>query len=484
MIFDNFRRKLRQEAQLWREEGLIDATLYQQLAERYQFNHLETVARDRFVFILIGLGSILLGLGVITFVAANWQAWSKEVKLTLLLSLFLVTNIAGFSLWRQPVTVKYNTYNQKAARRRKNLLGHGLLIFGALLLGANLGLLSQMFHLSGESYELFLVWGLGVLTMAYSLRLTSLGIMSIILVIIGYFWGLGEYYSTVGEMTWARLVVQHMPLLAGVLFVPLAYLCKSRWLFGISAIASVISLQFNLQPLTSLAHNSTVPWLTTAAFVLPPALLWSYDDLIFPKVTDRLFQPLARNLALVHFSVLFYILSFRWLWETPSYNPSTPENIARLNWLPWIDVAILTSLALLQWLYLWRHFSNRRQRKLDLTTIVIGGFIIVTAAVTFVHQAISPLGVIAIFLCNVLLAMLACGLIREGLELGERRAFWGGMVLLTLQIISRMLEYNTALLFKSFVFVLCGVAVILAGLWFERYLSALGNREWELGTRE
>jgi uncharacterized membrane protein len=475
MLFDNFRRKLRQEAQLWREEGLIDATLYQELAERYQFNNLETVARDRFVFILIGLGSILLGLGVITFVAANWQAWSKEVKLTLLLSLFLVTNIGGFYLWRQPVTVKYNTYNRQAARRRRNMLGHGLLIFGALLLGANLGLMSQMFHLSGESYELFLVWGLGVLAMAYSLRLTSLGVMSLILVVIGYFWGLNDYYSTVVDVTWARLLVQHMPLLAAVLFVPLAYLCKSRWLFGISAIASVLALQFNLQSLTSLSNNSPVPWIATAAFALPPALLWSYDDLIFPKVTSRLFQPLARTLALVHFSILFYYLSFRWLWETPSYNPSTPENIARLNWLPIIDIAILTCLALLQWFYLARNLYNRRQQKLDVASIVIGGFIIITATVIFIHQNVSSLGVIAIFLFNALLAMLACGLIREGLELGQRKAFWGGMVLLTLQILTRMLEYDTALLFKSFVFVLCGVAVILAGLWFERYLSALGN---------
>jgi hypothetical protein len=45
------------------------------------------------------------------------------------------------------------------------------------------------------------------------------------------------------------------------------------------------------------------------------------------------------------------------------------------------------------------------------------------------------------------------------------------MILLTLQIVSRTFEYNTELLFKAFVFVLCGVGVILAGLWFERHLS-------------
>jgi len=65
------------------------------------------------------------------------------------------------------------------------------------------------------------------------------------------------------------------------------------------------------------------------------------------------------------------------------------------------------------------------------------------------------------------------GLIREGLSQGQRRLFWGGMVLLTLQIFSRMLEYNTDLLFKSFVLLLCGLGVITAGLWFERYVRTI-----------
>ncbi len=67
-------------------------------------------------------------------------------------------------------------------------------------------------------------------------------------------------------------------------------------------------------------------------------------------------------------------------------------------------------------------------------------------------------------------------MIRHGLELNQRRAFWGGMILLTLQIITRMLEYETDLLLKSVVFVLCGVAIIGAGLWFERHKS-MNNKQ-------
>ena len=59
MLSDKFRHQLRQEAEQWRAEGLIDASVYEQLCDRYQFNELEASARNRFVVILLGLGSIL-----------------------------------------------------------------------------------------------------------------------------------------------------------------------------------------------------------------------------------------------------------------------------------------------------------------------------------------------------------------------------------------------------------------------------------------
>ena len=74
---------------------------------------------------------------------------------------------------------------------------------------------------------------------------------------------------------------------------------------------------------------------------------------------------------------------------------------------------------------------------------------------------------------NVLLAVLSLGMMREGLGSGNRVPFWWGLVMLTLQILSRVLEYETGLLVKSLVFVICGVGVIFVGLWFERYVRTL-----------
>lgn len=463
MVLDNFRFKLRQEAQKWRDEGIISSSCYQDIAKRYQFDNLEVAARDRFILIVIAMGSILLSLGIITFVAANWQAWSREVKFVILISLFLATTITGFYSWRDEA---------KKPQRSKQLLGEGLLILGALILGANIALMAQMFNVAGSTSQLFLCWGLGVLIMAYGLGLTSLGILSIILVQIGYWTGLREFTYSSDELIWSRLLVEHMPLLIWLLFVPLAYICRSRWIFALAAIAFTISLQFNLNPLQRLAYSNAAPWVASFAFALPAALFWSYDDLLLPTINFRLFQPLAQSLALSFLGTLFYILSFNWVWQYPSsgYYPLTTNSPIRS--FPLIDLGILSGLVVFQWLFMLRSRNSLTRRGMDTINVFITSFIVIVALIPFWHQAVTRIAGLAVFTFNILLGIFAFGLMRHGIEYGDRRTFWGGMLLLTLQIISRVLEYNPDLIFRSFVFAMCGFGVISAGLWFERRLSS------------
>jgi uncharacterized membrane protein len=185
---------------------------------------------------------------------------------------------------------------------------------------------------------------------------------------------------------------------------------------------------------------------------LPPALLWSYDDLLFPTVNYRLFQPLARNLGLICFGVVFYLLSFRSQWESvdsssslsflnPFDQTSNLSNV--LPSLPIIDLGILSGLAVLQWLFLIRQSNSPLRREVFFRIGIITtflGFILITP---FWHQAITRITELGIFIFNILLAILAWGLVQEGLKLRKRTAFWCGMLLFTLQIISRVLEYNT-----------------------------------------
>jgi uncharacterized membrane protein len=456
MLSDKFRRQLRQEAEQWRTEGLIDDAVYEQLSERYQLSDLDAAARNRFVVILLGLGCVLLGLGIITFVAANWQAWSRELKVTLLLSGFVGMNASGFYLWRYPT------------ERWQRRLGQGLLLLGALALGANMALMSQMFHQSGLLYQLYLVWALGVLAMAYSLRMTMLGILAAILVGLGYLTYLWEQpeIGALGEFSWLRLFVQHMPVLAGVMFIPLAYWCRSRWIFRLGALAVVFSLEASLLRLNILDTSAEV---AAIACALPPALLWAYSSSLW-KMRSPTADPLegiARTLAITFLGLLFYVLSFLALWNTPSIVSDEVGLPLPLHLL--IDILILGAIALWGWL--------RLLRQMDFTTGFVAIAIVISAIVPYWHLSINKLPGTAAFIFNLLLFVLAVGLVRQGLAQSQRRLFWSGMVLLTLQIFTRLIEYNTDLLLKSIALLLCGLGIIAAGLWFERHVRKLGTKD-------
>ncbi|GAB4468353.1 MAG: hypothetical protein OHK0037_25850 [Elainellaceae cyanobacterium] len=476
MASEQFRRQLRREAEQWRIDGLIDPAQYERLAAQYEFHELEAGARDRFIVILLALGCILLGLGVITFVAANWQAIPRMGKMALLFSLFLAANAAGFYLWRRP--------KPNGRERWQHRLGHGLLLLGALVLGANLALAGQLFHRSGAFYELCLVWGLGVLAMAFGLRLRSLALLAILLMGVGYWWGMQEI-AQMQALGGLNSLMSLMPLVAGGLFTLLAYWCRSKVIFALGAIAAISSLLVTLADAgNQLSSPSSPGFLVAIACTLPPALLWSYDDALWwrlrnaPLPLTRPFRPVAQAIALIFLTATCYGFSFRSIWTPMSEQPSFAQQIRALfshsgDLLLNPNLFVYTALMLIGWFYL-AYPRHRGQRwGLSQHDAIMLVFLLTVGLIPLWHWGIAPIQAIATYLFNVLLFLLSAAFIRQGLAQGNRSLFWYGMVMLVLQIISRMLEYETGLLLKSAVFALCGLAVLLVGLWFERHVRTL-----------
>ncbi|MFE4107090.1 DUF2157 domain-containing protein [Almyronema epifaneia] len=463
MASEKFRQELAQALPQWQQEGLINDEQRHQLASRYQLDQIESNAQNRFTAILIGLGAILLGIGAITFVAANWQAIPRNLKLLLLLTAFVGVNAAGFELWQhaQPET----------GRRR---LGQGLLLLGALLLGANLALGGQLFHRSGSFYDLCLAWSLGTWLMAYSLRLTPLGILAVVLLSFGYWSGLWQ--TVWGEAVQWRWTLEAMPLLAAGLFISLAYRCHSKAIFGLGAIAVSASYWIVLAQLASGLPLGLTLWL----ILVPYALFWAYRDrwgAIELSEAQR-FQPIAQRLAIGGLGLLYYVGSFYAIWSEPTQsNPQAVNwDVLETYWLGSGSVVILSVVMLWAWITLgWRDRPRQgwRWSGLDAT---IAFFLLITAGVAYWHWVVTPVGAIATLIFNLLLFLTAVGCIQQGLNRVHRGAFWFGIVLLTLQVLSRVFEYETGLLLKSGTFVLCGVLVIIAGIGFERHRHRLAAR--------
>lgn len=121
----------------WQSVGLISAQQVQEILsyEARKFYYLNFVS-------LFALGICILGLGVISIIAANWGHIPASVKLAVDFIVLIL-----FSLWLMFL------------KRSNRPLSHDLvLLFYFLFLLASIGLVAQVYHLSGPLYQALLFW--------------------------------------------------------------------------------------------------------------------------------------------------------------------------------------------------------------------------------------------------------------------------------------------------------------------------------------
>ncbi len=463
-------------------EGLISEEQYQELSSRYGFETLDRRNQTRFVAILVALGALLITSGAIALVQAYWDLWSRELKTALLVGVFIVVNLCAFYLWGDPLGRSHRFPGWQTRT------GNGLFFLSSLFLGLNITLIGEFFLMSPSWGEFWLIWGLAVLIMAYSLRLTGCGILATLLIGVGYWPGLAQVYQGDG-LFWIRTVVLHLPLIAAFLLVPLAYWCRSPWIFGLATLVLIQSMQVNLIVGFSLL-NVPNHWLLAIAYALPPALLWSYDDKPWQFTSPfegsqdlPNFRAIARTFALIFLALSFYVISFHWFWSSTSplapWDPTIAEIPLQQGFAYLLDILIVLG----SWLALVWHFRGSRDNFWRFSSPDaylnhgIGLVIAIATGMLFWHFGIQPLPLLGPLLFNILLFLLAYGLMRQGLTQGDRRIFWWGTLLLTLQILTRVLEYETGLVLKSIVFVLCGMATIAIGLTVGSGIKPLENQD-------
>ncbi|NER84642.1 MAG: hypothetical protein F6K42_35005, partial [Leptolyngbya sp. SIO1D8] len=331
-----------------------------------------------------------------------------------------------------------------------------------------------------------------------------LGMLALLLLGIGYWsaWWDMEWLQTPFLGVWT---LQTMPLIVTVLFLPLAYRCRSQGLFALTAIATTSSLFLLILNI----GRSLPPLIEAGMLILPYGLLWAYDDALWAVVQrlihgqflafkttpsrqitpgppqpstpspsiwisetqPRPFQPIARGLMLLGLSFFYWVLSFQDAWLTSANRATAPPLEWQHSWLVVLTLLVFSIWTVMAWAYLgWRQDRPWQLDSLSTTLLV---FLLITAGMFAWAFVAGPIPLVGTTVFNFLLTLTSLGMMREGLGSGTRTPFWWGLVMLTLQILSRVLEYETGLLVKSLVFVMCGVAVILVGLWFERYVRTL-----------
>jgi uncharacterized membrane protein len=170
-----FSVSVNKDIERWEKAGLIDHGTAQKL-----LIELETrPGRFGLGAVLAILGSILLGAALLTFIAANWEAFPRLVRVALI----FVGVIGGYLLgaWREGSDDKISS--------------GALYIFAATAFGGGIALIGQMYHLSGDGATAALVWSVATLVAALLLLSGNLAAMAGLI-------GLFYLTLTFSEVSW------------------------------------------------------------------------------------------------------------------------------------------------------------------------------------------------------------------------------------------------------------------------------------------
>ena len=167
-----YQQKLNRDVERWRVAGWIDEAGAKAIRA-------DVAARARGVGLpgaLAILAAVLIGFAVMSFVAANWQDMSRVFRLGLLTGL----------LWA--------AYAVAAAMFRRGLdtFGHAAVLAGCAIFGADIMLVSQMYHMDGNAPDVVLVWAAGTLLAGVLLRSNPALAFALVLFSVWGIWETGQ----------------------------------------------------------------------------------------------------------------------------------------------------------------------------------------------------------------------------------------------------------------------------------------------------
>lgn len=240
----------------WEHEGLVSPAAAATLRDRYRAEPGGSLARA----IIAALGSLLVGAGLISIIAFNWDDLSRPARLAVALVPLAATQAATCAvLGRRERTAPWV--------REAVALGQ------VLAAGAALALVSQIYNLPGDWTDLLLPWCLLGLPLAWIMPSHGVAVFYLCGIAI---WCIAR--SMPPQPAGSLPPYGYLPLLAGILPLwPGPTLAArppagSRWVLAASAFAACLALAVASLP-QRVGAAEALPWmllLTAAAIMLVP----------------------------------------------------------------------------------------------------------------------------------------------------------------------------------------------------------------------
>jgi len=430
-----FRRVLHQELQQWLAEGLVTPDAAAQLETRYALKDAVAPRIGAFTGFLYGLGGLLISGGVIAFVGYNWEGIPEVAKVLGLLALMVFFQGVGYHWMQGP----------------RPALGHALLLVGAVLFGANIGLFAQIFSIPGDWWSGFGPWAFGVTALAY---VTG----SIPIMLVAIFAGAMAFFGALGD---AR-VLWAFPVLVGFQTMPFALMRHSALVMVAGMILFAIGLAAG-------AAEGASPHIVIAAICVSGAL---FSLMAFTLRQDpnqvrlgRIAQHLGGTILLG--LAFFYSLALGIMNSEISYSAieiDLEKGFATM-------LVGLFGVLCLVWLGpVTRQWDKLPGHVIALATAVLSASLM--AAVVLARTGGLAYGVGMLCLLGLGFAFVWTGLTQR-----ERGLYYLGAFFLCARLATLFLFAEADLLVKALGMVLGGIALIVVALQYDRWATTLAHTE-------
>jgi len=148
---------LQKQLLLWEENKLISPEQAGLMAEMSKINRAAPKKKIDMIKIITLFGAVFIGIGFIFLIASNWQEIPKYLRTAALLLLTIGTLWVGYFL--------------SFEKGKYPVLGKSLIVLAAILWGATLALIAQIYNLSSDgSWIILILWTLPLLPLAYFLE--------------------------------------------------------------------------------------------------------------------------------------------------------------------------------------------------------------------------------------------------------------------------------------------------------------------------
>lgn len=428
------RRWLKSVLPEWQENAWITSESAKALHEHYKLQEVEQESASTFLIAVYSIGALVLGGGVISFVAANWEYLGAIPKILLLIFSLLLTHGVGYYLWK--------------IDGRWEKLGQAFIVLGTVIYAANLGLMAQIFHIRGNWYNIFGGTALGAL--AFGLGMRSLP-NAIIALVCTFVWSIG-YTLDHGSMS------MYLPLVMLLGFAALSVWMNSVVLFSLTLLAFSWSIwAVNAEALTN------VPFILSLGFATGLTALGAGATVHhwFDRVNFRAASVVVVVLGL---GWVLYLLSFLDV-SREFMRVSDRLGIDQHPSYLWVWFYAILGLGLLLWDAIQQRQNAESERFKPMVQL---GWGLAAACLVMMGVVLGRDGEVAALLANLFSFVLAGFLLWMGIHWQSRAPFWGGILFAMLLIVSRFFEYTEDLMVKAVVFILCGAAMLYLTWQFEK----------------